>query len=160
VHKEEFKRSWEWERRLEGGAHWRCQWRDGGGSGRMRVCARDGRGCLISAGEVGWGRWGRTGATCTRGEAGGMAGDVRRSGGQWRATGGAPTGGSAPPGAAHLPRTARVSFRRCCAMTSGHSGTSACTPDAGTTRTTGGQRGRARRRGRAHLGVLGAFIFR
>jgi hypothetical protein len=78
---------------------------------RMRVRARDGRGWLISAQEVGWGRWGHTSATCTRGGAGGMAGDVRRSGGQWRATSGAPAGGSAPSGAAHLPRTARVSSR-------------------------------------------------
>jgi hypothetical protein len=35
-----------------------------------------------------------------------MAGDMHRSGGQWRATGGAPAGGSTPPGAAHLPRAA------------------------------------------------------
>jgi hypothetical protein len=111
VHKEEFKRSWEWGRRLEGGAHRRRQWRDGGGSRRMRVRARNDWGWLISAREVGWGRWSHTGATCTRGEAGGMASDVRRSGGQWRATGGASAGGSAPPGAAHLPRTARVSSR-------------------------------------------------
>jgi hypothetical protein len=93
VHMEEFKRSWEWGRRLDRGAHRRRQWQDGGGSGRMRVRARDGRGWLISTREVGWGRWGHTGSTCTRGEAGGMAGDVRRSGGQWRATGGAPAGG-------------------------------------------------------------------
>jgi hypothetical protein len=33
-----------------------------------------------------------------------MAGDVRRSGGQWRATGGASAGRLAPPGAVHLPR--------------------------------------------------------
>jgi hypothetical protein len=159
VHKEEFKRSWEWGCRLEGGAHRRRQWRDGGGSGRMRVCARDYRGWHISVREVGWGRWGHTGATCTRGEARGMAGDVRRSGGQWRATGGAPTGGSAPPGAAHLPRTARVCSRRCSAVTGGHSGASACAPDAGTARTAGGRRGRARRRDRARLGVPGAFVF-
>jgi hypothetical protein len=82
VHKEEFKHLWEWERPLEGGAHRRRQWRDGGGSGRVRVRARDGRGLLISAREVGWGRWGHAGATCMRGEAGGMAGDVRRSGSQ------------------------------------------------------------------------------
>jgi hypothetical protein len=66
----------------------------------MRVRARDGRCWLISVREVGWVRWGHAGATCTCGEAEGMAGDVRRSGGQWRATGGAPAGGSAPPGAA------------------------------------------------------------
>jgi hypothetical protein len=100
VHKEEFKHAWEWERRLERDVHRRRQWRDDGGSGRVHVRARDGRGSLISAREVGWGRWGHAGSTCTRGEAGGMAGDVRRSGGQWRATGGAPAGGSAPPGAA------------------------------------------------------------
>jgi hypothetical protein len=70
------------------------------------------------------------------------------------------TGGSAPPGAAHLPRTARMSPRRRCAMTGGHSGTSACVPDAGTARTAGGRRGRARRRGGARLGVPGAFVFR
>jgi hypothetical protein len=63
-----------------------------------------------------------------------MAGDVRRSSGQWRATSGAPAGGSAPPGAAHLPRTARVTPRRCCAVTGGHSGASACAPDAGMAR--------------------------
>jgi hypothetical protein len=39
----------------------------------MRVRARSGRGWLISVREVGWGRWGHTGATSTRGEAGGMA---------------------------------------------------------------------------------------
>jgi hypothetical protein len=100
VHKEEFKHSLEWERRLERDVHRRRQWRDSGGSGRVRVRARDDRDLLISAGEVGWGRWGHAGATCTRGEAGGMAGNVRRSGGQWRAAGGAPAGGSAPPGTA------------------------------------------------------------
>jgi hypothetical protein len=66
--------------------------------GWKRVRARDGRGSLISAQKVGWGRWGHVGATCTRAKGRGMAGDVRRSGGQWRATGGAPAGGSAPPG--------------------------------------------------------------
>jgi hypothetical protein len=105
VHKEEFKHSWEWECRLETDVHRKRQWRDGGGSGWMRVRARDDRGWLISAREVGWGRWGHTGATCACGGAGGMADDVRRSGGQWRATGGGPAGGSAPPDAAHLPRT-------------------------------------------------------
>jgi hypothetical protein len=59
----------------------------------MRVHVRDGRDWLISAREIGWGRWDHTGATFTRGEAGGMAGDVHRSGGQWRATGGASAGG-------------------------------------------------------------------
>jgi hypothetical protein len=39
VHKEEFKRPWEWGRRLERDAHRRRQWRDGDGSGRMRVRA-------------------------------------------------------------------------------------------------------------------------
>jgi hypothetical protein len=53
-----------------------------------------------------------------------MASDVRRSGGQWRSTGGAPAGGLAPPGAAHLPRTAQVSSRRRCVVTRGHSGAS------------------------------------
>jgi hypothetical protein len=46
-----------------------------------------------------------------------MAGDVRRSGGQWRATGGAPTDGSTPLGVAHLPQTARVCSRRRSAVT-------------------------------------------
>jgi hypothetical protein len=72
-----------------------------------------------------------------------MAGDVRRSDGQWRATGGASAGGSAPPGAAHLPRTARVCSRQRSAVTGGHSGASSCVPDAGTARTAGGRRGRA-----------------
>jgi hypothetical protein len=40
-----------------------------------------------------------------------MAGDVRCSGGQWRATGGAPAGGLAPPGAVHLPRPSWGSSR-------------------------------------------------
>jgi hypothetical protein len=88
-----------------------------------------------------------------------MAGDVRHPGGQWRATGGAPAGGSAPSGAAHLPRTARVSPRWRCAVTGGHSGASACAPDAGTARTAGGRRGRARRRGRVRLGRSQAFSF-
>jgi hypothetical protein len=88
-----------------------------------------------------------------------MAGDVRRFGGQWRATGGAPTGGSAPPGAAHLPRTARVSPRRRCAVTGGHSSASACVLDAGTARTAGCRRGRARRRGGARLGRSRRFQF-
>jgi hypothetical protein len=81
-----------------------------------------------------------------------MAGDVRRSGGQWRATGGAPAGGSAPPGAAHLPRMAQVCSRRRSTVTGGHSGASACAPDVGTARTAGGRHGRARRRGGARLG--------
>jgi hypothetical protein len=88
-----------------------------------------------------------------------MAGDVRRSGGQWRATGGAPAGGSVPPGAAHLPWTARVSPRRRCAVTGRHSGTSPCAPDAGMTRTAGGRCARAQRRGRARLGVPGRLHF-
>jgi hypothetical protein len=116
------------------------------------VCARGAtRGWLISAREVGWGRWGHAGATCTRGEARGMTGDVCHSGGQWRATGGAPTDGSTPLGVAHLPRTARVCSRRRSAVTNGHSGASACAPDVGTARTAGGRRGHARRRGGARL---------
>jgi hypothetical protein len=59
--------------RPEGGAHRRRQWRNGGGSGQMRVRVRRGQGWLISVREVGWGRWGHVGATCTRGEVGGMA---------------------------------------------------------------------------------------
>jgi hypothetical protein len=88
-----------------------------------------------------------------------MAGDVRRSGGQWRATGGAPAGGSTPPGADHLPRTARMSSRRRRAATEGRSSASACAPDAGTTRTAACRRGCARRRGRARLGVPGRLQF-
>jgi hypothetical protein len=53
----------------------------------------------------------------------------------------------------HLPRTARVSARWRCAVTSGHTGTSACAPEAGTARTAGGRRGRARRRARTRFGV-------
>jgi hypothetical protein len=83
-----------------------------------------------------------------------MVGVMRRFGSQWRATGGAPAGGSAPPGAAHLLRTARVCSRRRSAVTNGHSGASACAPDAGTACTAGGRRGRARRRGGARLGRL------
>jgi hypothetical protein len=64
-----------------------------------------------------------------------MAGDVRRSGGQWHAAGGAPAGGFSPPGPPHLPRTARTGARRRCAVTSGHTGASACAPEAGTART-------------------------
>jgi hypothetical protein len=88
-----------------------------------------------------------------------MAGNVRRSGAQWRATGGAPAGGSTPPGVAHLPRTAWVCPRRRSAVTNGHSGASACAPDAGTARTAGGRRGRARRRGGARLGRSRCFLF-
>jgi hypothetical protein len=82
VHKEEFRCSWELDLRLEGEAHRQRQWRERRWLGRLRMCARDGRGWLISTREVGWGRWGHADATCTRGEAGGMVGDVRRSGGQ------------------------------------------------------------------------------
>jgi hypothetical protein len=112
-----------------------------------------------SAGEVGWGRWGHVGATCTHGEAGGMAGDVRRSGGQWRATGSTPAGGSAPPGAAHLPRTARECSCRRSTVTNGHSGASACAPDTGTARMAGCRRGRTRCRGEACLGRSWRFLF-
>jgi hypothetical protein len=88
-----------------------------------------------------------------------MAGDVRRSGGQWRATGDAPAGGSTPPDAAHLPQTARVSSRRRSTATNGRSGASACALDAGTARTAACRRGRTRRRGRARLGVPGRLQF-
>jgi hypothetical protein len=88
-----------------------------------------------------------------------MAGDVRRSGGQLRATGGAPAGGLAPPGAVHLPRASRGSSRRHSAATDGRSGASACAPDVGTVRTTACRRGRTRRRGRARSGVPGHFQF-
>jgi hypothetical protein len=71
-----------------------------------------------------------------------MAGDVRRSGGQWRATGDAPAGGLAPPGAAHLPRAARVSSRRRSAATDGRSSASACVLDACTAPTAACRRGR------------------
>jgi hypothetical protein len=46
-----------------------------------------------------------------------MAGDVRRSGGQWRATGDAPAGGLAPPGTAHLQASQGSSRRRSAART-------------------------------------------
>jgi hypothetical protein len=49
-----------------------------------------------------------------------------------------------------------VRARRRCAVTSGHTGASACAPEAGTARTSGGRRGRARRRARTRSGVLGA----
>jgi hypothetical protein len=88
-----------------------------------------------------------------------MAGDVRRSGAQWRATGGAPAGGLAPPGAVHLPRASRVSSRHRSAATDGRFGALACAPDAGTVRTAACQRGLARRHGRARSGVLGHFQF-
>jgi hypothetical protein len=88
-----------------------------------------------------------------------MAGDVHRSGGQWRATGGASAIVSTPPGAAHLPRTARLSSHRRSAVTNGHSGTSVCAPDAGTARTAACRRGCARRRGRVRLGVPGRLNF-
>jgi hypothetical protein len=73
--------------------------------------------------------------THARVEGRGMAGDVRRSGDQWRATGGASASGLTPPGMTHLPRTAWVSSRRRSAATDGRSGASACAPDAGTERT-------------------------
>jgi hypothetical protein len=57
-----------------------------------------------------------------------MAGDVLRSSGQWHAAGGAPADGSAPPGPA-------TCHGRHCAVTSGHTGASACAPEAGTART-------------------------
>jgi hypothetical protein len=88
-----------------------------------------------------------------------MAGDVRRSGGQLRATGGAPAGGLAPPGAVHLPRASRGSSRRRSTATYGRSGASACAPDAGTARTAACRCGRARRRGRARSSVPGHFQF-
>jgi hypothetical protein len=55
----------------------------------------------------------------------------------------------------HLPRTARVSSRRRCAVTSGHTGASARALEAGMARTAGGRRGPARRRARTRFGVLG-----
>jgi hypothetical protein len=88
-----------------------------------------------------------------------MAGDVRRSGGQWRATGGAPTGGLAPPGTVHLPHASWGGSHRRSAATGGRSSTSVCAPDAGTACTAACQRGRARRRGRARSGVPGRFQF-
>jgi hypothetical protein len=56
----------------------------------------------------------------------------------------------------HLPQTAQVSARRRYAVTSGHTDASACAPEAGTARTAGGRRGRARRHARTRLGVPGA----
>jgi hypothetical protein len=49
-----------------------------------------------------------------------------------------------------------VSARRRCAVTSGHTGASACAPEAGIARTAGGRRGRARRRARTRFSVPGA----
>jgi hypothetical protein len=86
-----------------------------------------------------------------------MAGGVRRSGSQWRATGGAPADGFAPLGTVHLPRASRGSSRRRSATTDDRSGASACAPDAGTARTTACRRGRTRRRGRARSGIPGHF---
>jgi hypothetical protein len=88
-----------------------------------------------------------------------MAGDVRRAGGQWHATGGAPAGGLAPPGAVHLPRPSRGSSRRRSTAIDGRSGALACTPDAGTARTAACRRGRTRCRGRARSGVPEQFQF-
>jgi hypothetical protein len=65
-----------------------------------------------------------------------MASDVRRSGGQWRGTGGASAGGLAPPGTVHLPRASRGGSRRRSAVTGGRSSASACAPDAGMACTT------------------------
>jgi hypothetical protein len=56
----------------------------------------------------------------------------------------------------HLPRTAQVSACRRCAVTSCHTGASACALEAGSARTAGGRRGRARRRARTRFGVPGA----
>jgi hypothetical protein len=88
-----------------------------------------------------------------------MVGDVRRPGGQWRATGDALAGGLAPPGTVHLPRASRGGSRRRSAATSGHSGTSVCALDAGTACTVACRRGRARRHGRARSGVPRRFQF-
>jgi hypothetical protein len=88
-----------------------------------------------------------------------MAGDMRRSGGHWHATGGAPAGGLAPPSAVHLPRPSRGSSHRRSAATDGRSDASACALDASTTRTAACRRGHARRRGRARSGVPGEFQF-
>jgi hypothetical protein len=88
-----------------------------------------------------------------------MAGDVRRSGGQWRATGDAPAGGLAPPSAVHLPRASRGGSRRHSAVTSGRSGASVCAPNAGTTRTAACRHGRVRRHGRARSSVTRHFQF-
>jgi hypothetical protein len=107
----------------------------GGGAWRwLGVRARQGRGrVFILAG----GRLGASGVTLVthaRVEKP-RHGRQRASGGQWRATGGAPAGGLAPPGTVHLPRASRGISRHRSAATRGRSGASACTPDAGTTRT-------------------------
>jgi hypothetical protein len=97
--------------------------------------------------------WGHASDTSTRGKA--IA---------WPATcvapaaNGAPrvvhrSGGLAPPGMAHLPRTSRGSSRRRSAATGGHSGASTCAPDVGTACTAERQRGRARRCGRGRSSV-------
>jgi hypothetical protein len=49
-----------------------------------------------------------------------------------------------------------VSARQRYAVTSGHTGASACAAEVGTARTAGGRRGRARRRARTRLDVHGA----
>jgi hypothetical protein len=63
-----------------------------------------------------------------------MAGDVRRSGDQWHAADGAGRRIRAT-WPRHLPGTTRTGACRRCAVTSGHTGASACAPEAGTAHT-------------------------
>jgi hypothetical protein len=81
------------------GVDWR-EVRTGGANGGTAVAQADARAReelpragLYARGRSVGGRWGHTSATCMCGEVGGMASDVRRSGGQRRATGGAPADG-------------------------------------------------------------------
>jgi hypothetical protein len=67
--------------------------------------------------------------------------------------GGAPVRWIGATWQAHLPRMSQGSSRRHSAVTGGHSGASACAPDAGTARPAVCRRGRARRSGRARSGV-------
>jgi hypothetical protein len=132
----------------------------GGGARRwLGVRARQGRGLVFIPAE---GRLGASGVTpvthaCVERPRHGR--DVRHSGGQWRATGGAPAGGLAPPSTVHLPRASRGSSRRRSTATGGRSGASACAPDVGTARTAACRRGRTQRRGKACSGVPRHFQF-
>jgi hypothetical protein len=101
----------------------------------------------------------------------GHAGDTRMRGETtaWPATCVAPAANGAPRAVrrpvywCHLARSSchghHLARSSCSAATGGHSGASACAPDAGTARTTACRRGRARRRGRACSGIPRRFQF-
>jgi hypothetical protein len=132
----------------------------GGGARRwLGVHARQGRGLVFIPAEGRLGASGVTPVTHARVERPRHGRDLRRSGGQWSTTGGAPAGGLAPPGTVHLPRVSRGSSRHRSAATGGRSGASACAPDAGTARTAPCRHGRMRRRGRARSGIPRHFQF-